>query len=131
MSTLHSPATDIQGRADPLINPERFGSNRRAHDVYHRIHRADFMKMNSLDRSVVNLRFGRAQCLKDANRSSLNLTADRSLVDYLPNLLQPATMRMLVLVWSGRPRPRAPLTWFVVLRANRRVIVLMSMRVVV
>src|SRR5882757_8918700 len=101
MSTLHSPATDIERRADPLIDPKRFGSNRRADDVYHRIHRADFVKMDFLDRSVMNLRFRRAQCLKDSNRSSLSLIADRRPIDDLPNLHQSATMRMLVLMWSG------------------------------
>ena len=104
MRTLYGSAANVQRRTHPLVDAERFGSDRGADNIDHRIDGADLVKMNSLDRSVVNLGFGRAQSLEDANRSRLCLASPiAAFSNNLPNLVQAAAMLMFV---RGRLRPR-------------------------
>ena len=46
---------------------QRLCSNRRAHNVHQRVHRAHFVKMNFLDRHIVDFRLRRAEFLEEAN----------------------------------------------------------------
>ena len=85
---LHRPAAHIQRRTDDLIHAQRLGPNRRADDIHDRIHRADFVKMHGLDRSIVNLRLRRAQRLENRDRSLLRSFRDRSRRNDLANLRQ-------------------------------------------
>jgi len=58
VSAFHCAAPDIQRRANELIHAEGMTSNCAADDVYDRIHRTDLMKVNGLNRNVVNSGFG-------------------------------------------------------------------------
>ena len=96
MRALHSSSANIQRRTNPLIDSERFRSNRRANNIDQRVYRSDLMEVNALDAGVVNLRLGRAQIFEDRNRRLLRRLADRRRSDDLANLFQTASMHMLV-----------------------------------
>ena len=74
------------------------GSHSGADDIDHGIDGADFMKIDSLDGCIVNLSFGLAQRLEDADCSCLRRAADGGLFDALGNLRQPATVHVFVIV---------------------------------
>ena len=94
MRALHRSAADIQGRADNLIYSQRLSPNGRTDNIDHRIDRADFMEMHALHGSIVNLRFRPSQCLENSDGSLSCGLRDRGRRNDLPNLRQPATMRM-------------------------------------
>src|SRR5260370_30110637 len=66
----------------------------RADNIDHGIDRAHFMKMDGVDRSVVNLRLRRAQRLKNLDRRLLCVLADRSFANHLANVFQPTARFM-------------------------------------
>ena len=103
MRALHRAAADVQWRADNLIDAQRLGAHRGADDVDHRVHRADFVKVNLLDVAVVNLGFGRAQRLEDRDRRLLRALADRRLADDLANFFQAAAMACACSCGAGTP----------------------------
>src|SRR5712692_3985401 len=129
MSALYGSATHVQRRTDPLVNAERLSSYRSANYVDHCIDRADFVKMDALDRSVVNLRLCGAQSLEDADRDRFRRTTKGSLFDNLPNLLQPASVLMLgmcgdgSLTRPGRVRDPAPHVLIVLVSVRMRMFV--------
>src|ERR1700693_1705857 len=92
MSALNCPTADVQWRTNKFLDPKRLCSNRCAHNIYHRIHGADFVEMHALDGSIVNLRLGPSQRFKDSDGSLLRAIGDRRRRNYQTNLRQPTTM---------------------------------------
>src|SRR6266851_4804900 len=129
MRASYGSATHVQGRADPIVHAQRLSPDRGTNNINHRIDRADFVKMDALDRSVVNLRLCGAQSLEDADRDRFRRTTKGSLFDNLPNLLQPASVLMLgmcgdgSLTRPGRVRDPAPHVLIVLVSVRMRMFV--------
>ena len=128
---LHGASANVERRANPFVHTERLGADRRANDIHHRVDRADLVKVNLLDRSIVNLRFGRAQRFEDADRGGLGGIADRGPFDdrrespSAPGREHARCMVMLVLVRMTRVHIGRV---YVPVRMPERVSVLMRMR---
>ena len=85
MSAFHCATANVHRRANELIHTERVASHCAADDVHNRIYGADLMKVNGLDRNVVNSGFGFAEQFKCANRDLARRIGNISLADDLPN----------------------------------------------
>src|SRR6267154_1772004 len=125
MSAVHGAASDVQRRAHEFVNAESVRAHGGADDVHQRVHRTHLVKMNFLDRHIVDFGFGGAKFFEDRDSSGSGLIADLGVLDDFANFGEAAAMRMLVsmgiavtgfavmmfgpvgmLVWRGRPRPR-------------------------
>ena len=71
MCTIYGSATDVQRRADNLIDSQRLSSDCGADDIHHRIRGAHFVKVHLFDVSVMDLGFRRAQGLENSDRGAL------------------------------------------------------------
>jgi hypothetical protein len=69
--------SDVQWRADPLINSEGFASDCCAYHVDDGVFGADFVKVNVSKRAIVDLGFRRAEILKHSDRGSFCGCGDR------------------------------------------------------
>ena len=65
MSAFHSAATDVQRRADDLVNSKGLGANGCTDDIDDRVDRANLVEVDLFDGHVVNLGFGSAECFED------------------------------------------------------------------
>jgi hypothetical protein len=74
---LDGSSADVQRRAYPFFDRKRFRSHGGADDIHHGIDGADFVKVDLLDGSIVNLGFGLAQSFENANCGRLRRAADR------------------------------------------------------
>jgi hypothetical protein len=63
------PAAHIERRTRKLVDSQQLESDRRAHNVYNRIHRAHFVEMHFLDGHLMHVRFGFAQAREDFLRA--------------------------------------------------------------
>ena len=102
---LDGSATHVQRRAYPFPDRQGFHSNRGADNIHHGIDGTHFVKVDLIDGRIVNLGFGLAQCLKDANRGCLRRAADRGFFDDLANFRQAATV-FVVMGVAGFARAR-------------------------
>src|SRR6266705_2161899 len=91
---LDCPSAHIERRASELLDAERLESDARAHNVHNRIHGANLVKMDLLERHVVDLCFRLAQPSKD-RRSPLAHTRDKL---RLPQNLQNCRQRAVFLL---------------------------------
>ena len=96
MGALHRSTANVERRADELIDRERLGSNGRANNVDDCVGGSDLVKVNLLQRNVVNLGFSGAECKKDLAGQLLHAFTQRSGIDDLQNIVQMPAMRMLV-----------------------------------
>ena len=95
MRALDRSAAHVQRRAYPFFNGKRFGSHGGADNIDHGIDGADFVKVYALDGRIVDLGFGLAQRLEDANRGRLRRVTDRGLFDDVANFRQAATVLVM------------------------------------
>ena len=91
---LDCAAAHVEGRAHPLVDCERLRADRRTNDVDHRVNGANFVEVNLLQRSVVNLRLGRTERFEYVNRRYFRGFVNRGLFDDLANLRQAARVRV-------------------------------------
>jgi hypothetical protein len=96
MSAFHDASAHVEGRRDPAINPQRIGSNRRAHDIDNGIDRADFVKFDGFHILVMNLCFHFAKRLENCRGRVFGGIRDRGQPDDLADLFQPAVGMMLM-----------------------------------
>ena len=71
MGALDGAAADVEGRSDPAVHGEEFGSGGGANNVDDGVDGADFMEVDALDGHGVNGGFSFAQELKGAGGTLL------------------------------------------------------------
>ena len=67
MSTIHSPAADVQWRADEFAYSKCLGTDCGANDIHDSIDRPYLVEVDLLDGDVVNLGFCYAELVKDGD----------------------------------------------------------------
>src|SRR5256885_12121569 len=90
MGADNSSAADVQRRAYPFVDAQSFRANRGADNIHNGVNRADFVEMDLLDVSVVNLGFRHSQGFKDLYSPIFRRLADARGMDDLADFLQPA-----------------------------------------
>lgn len=98
MRALYCAAADVQRRRDYFVYTQSLGANGRANDIDHRIHSPDFVEMNFVDGSIVNLGFGATQRLKNTDSCFLRAFRDCSRRNDVTDLVQAASMLVNVLM---------------------------------
>src|ERR1051326_3045048 len=108
MCAFNAAAANVERRTDPFIHSQCLGAHGGADYIGDGICRAHLMKVNVLNRNVVNLGFGFAKALKHVNRARFGRRADVDLFDNRANLREAAmAMRMLMAVFCGFCLPMA------------------------
>ena len=67
MRAFHCASTDVQRRANELVDAERLTSDRCANDIDDRIYRSDLVKVDRLDWHIVNTSFSLAEKFECSN----------------------------------------------------------------
>ena len=81
------PGAYVQRRARLFRpRPARFGSHGRADDVNQRVNGPDFVKMNLIDRNIVDLGSPAAEFLEDRNRGLFGRFTEHGFADDRANL---------------------------------------------
>jgi hypothetical protein len=113
VGALYDTAADIQRRAHPLIGSHRLCSHSSANDIHHGVHGPNFVKMNGIDISIVNLGLGHTQGIKNGGGCRLRRVAKGRAGYDLLDLAQAATGTGIVRVFL-----RAMMLVFVPRRLN-------------
>ena len=95
MVALYGAAADIHRRTYPAIDSERETARGGARDVDDRVHGAHFVKMNFLDRNVMDPGLGLPKQAKGAKRQIADIGIQRRRRDEPLDFLERASVRVL------------------------------------
>jgi hypothetical protein len=70
------------------LDTQDFEADRSSHDIDNGVDRADFVKVDSLDGCVVNLRFGFSKNPEDRTRSFAGDGAEIGLLNYFQDMME-------------------------------------------
>ena len=94
MRTLDVSTAHVQRRADPFVDRQRLRAYGGADDIDYGIDSADLVKVDPVNRHIVNFCLSLAQRFEDSNRSCFRCAVDWCFPNDLANFAQAAGARM-------------------------------------
>jgi hypothetical protein len=101
VGTLNRSAASVKRRAEYFLNAQQRGSRHRPYDINDRIHRADFVKVNSIDRCLMDLGLSLRQSRENSDTLLLNRICEIALSDDGFDIRQMPMMTLIGFIYDN------------------------------